>query len=1009
MGDDDVWLGNLINRVIPQKSRKALSEARAINDAKRFKLASNTSPSSSSSSLIDVDIDNEKNYPRSSAFDLFGGAISVDGASNVSTTYNTNSRSISIRSSGNGNASANGSAWTHVPAATPTNRALPIPLTLSAQSNGRAGAASANPSRQAQSQKQGPGQGTIDKMFESCPSRLSTGASASASASVPPKDATVTASSNWKAESSLSGASSSSSVNTNTSAFSISSVQLSAEDFSGASQLNIRNIATTIAGLDRFLHTTTRAEVVGISVIWNDLTSNHTSLFAHKFCKPAENCNVWYCACGRHTRADRAFQPLLGVCFVLCPPHSFQSNDTASCSASTNVNVNADADMNEEVLYFLPLSPCRSDLTTPMTVPGTGTSPTYVLPLICQVPLQARWAALLRILGSTYLQKVMYHAQLGLLPLIHGLETNPISSYSPEMHYFCDPKVAAFLVSERESIEGEEAQLELPALLQQCDIHLPTCPPSFSVGRATYMMWATHQELRGILAVQRVMSKQLREVGMSASFVRTEMPLVRLLALMEYRGVSMDTHELTSLLHEIETQIRQVCDAAHQCAGQQFNLASPEQAAHVLYDVCGVRTPPGSKDKQKAALCSGAGNITGKHATTSSEWLKEVEKEHPIVPLLLNFRGLGKLRSTYDWRNFLYLPTCVTARSNCTTNTTNVATKGGGGQGRIHSRWNQQTTRTGRLSSSQPNQQQVPKDRELGSLGVSSTSIDIRKLFKAPTRDYVLISADYAQIEMRVMAHVCGDANMIRLFQTGVTEVCTETAIETASTDIYLLMAASVFSKSPSSVTPKERAKVKQVALGIIYGMGPDAVAKKLDIPLNEAKKTISDFYRRFPGIGEWMTRAKEQARRQGYVTSLLKFRRYLPDIQSSDNASRAKAERSAINSIIQGSAADILKVAMLCVDAAITATWSHAQVQTQGQGQGQGQLPLPRVPQLIMSIHDEVIYEVHRSDVQEFVGLLKRVMEVRYVMSVAIAIAIAHCPMILFDVGRSYTNDDLD
>ncbi len=217
-----------------------------------------------------------------------------------------------------------------------------------------------------------------------------------------------------------------------------------------------------------------------------------------------------------------------------------------------------------------------------------------------------------------------------------------------------------------------------------------------------------------------------------------------------------------------------------------------------------------------------------------------------------------------------------------------------------------------------------------------------------------LVSADYAQIEMRVLAHFCNDKNMQALFRSS----------DTATNDIYLLMAASVFAKPLNQVTKTDRNRVKTVSLGIIYGIGVNQIMSRLDLQQSEAQHMKDLFFKLYPGVRRVMASVKENVRKSGYISSLLSYRRYLPDIHSTNTSARAKAERSAINSVIQGSASDILKMAMLQVDEEVR-RWQQNEVTV-------------RLPRLIMSIHDEVIYEVHASHQVQFVTALRHILEQR-------------------------------
>ena len=353
----------------------------------------------------------------------------------------------------------------------------------------------------------------------------------------------------------------------------VSGLNFSAADFRGAESV-CRNAAASSTAFQAFISLCVRADLAAISLIWNDLTSNHTSCI-QKLCKPAQACNAWFCACGRHTRVDRAFQPLLGACVVLSTTAEDKSQATDS------VRNNDIPSLRDDVMYFLPLSPCRSDLQT-----AVDASQTYVLPMVCEVSISDRWEAFMKLLSNAHMQKAIFHSQLALLPIIHGCEV-----YCPQrgagaadIQYLVDPKVAAFLCSTAEFCD--EQMMELPALLQEHHIPLPEDSPDDDgskspMGRVARMLKATQVELRAVLALQQSLSTQLSKLSMLRNYVRVEMPLVRLLALMEYYGVRMDIDELTQLQDTIEREITNVTQAAYAAAGEEFNLASPDQVAHV--------------------------------------------------------------------------------------------------------------------------------------------------------------------------------------------------------------------------------------------------------------------------------------------------------------------------------------------------------------------------------------------------------------------------------------------
>jgi len=312
-------------------------------------------------------------------------------------------------------------------------------------------------------------------------------------------------------------------------------------------------------------------------------------------------------------------------------------------------------------------------------------------------------------------------------------------------------------------------------------------------------------------------------------------------------ALSQTSKDLTARMNEIETRI-------YELAGEQFNISSPKQVGDILFGKMKIIEKP-KKTK------------TGQYVT-SEEVLTQLQAKHEIVADILAFRGLKKLLSTYIDN----LPTLLNPKT-----------------GHIHTSFNQCVTATGRLSSSDPNLQNIPVRGEDGK--------EIRKAFVAEP-GCLFFSADYSQIELRVMAHLSGDDHMISVFSEG--------------HDLHAATAATIYKKAISEVSRDERTKSKRANFGIIYGITVFGLAERLGISRDEAKQLIDGFFETFPRVHDYMERAKEEARRQGYVTTLFGRRRYLPDINSQNATVRGFAERNAINAPIQGTAADIIKVAMI-------------------------------------------------------------------------------------------------
>ena len=356
------------------------------------------------------------------------------------------------------------------------------------------------------------------------------------------------------------------------------------------------------------------------------------------------------------------------------------------------------------------------------------------------------------------------------------------------------------------------------------------------------------------LQLKNKLEQELKKYDCEKLFYEIEMPLMPVLAEMEMNGVRLDTESLAQTSKELTERMNDIEHEIYELAGHSFNISSPRQVGDVLFGELKIVEKP-KKTK------------TGQYVT-SEEVLQQLHAKHPIVGKILDFRGLKKLLSTYVDN----LPTLINRRT-----------------GHIHTSFNQCITATGRLSSSDPNLQNIPVRGEDGK--------EIRKAF-VPEPGCLFFSADYSQIELRVMAHLSGDEAMIEAFRNGY--------------DVHAATAAKVYKKDIKDVERDERTKAKRANFGIIYGITVFGLAERLDISRDEARQLIDGYFETFPRVKDYMEQAKETARRQGYVTTLLGRRRYLPDIKSANATVRGFAERNAINAPIQGTAADIIKVAMI-------------------------------------------------------------------------------------------------
>ncbi|MEZ7766495.1 DNA polymerase I [Haemophilus parahaemolyticus] len=380
-------------------------------------------------------------------------------------------------------------------------------------------------------------------------------------------------------------------------------------------------------------------------------------------------------------------------------------------------------------------------------------------------------------------------------------------------------------------------------------------------------------------------------------FNEIEMPLVRVLSHIERNGVLIDPQKLLAQSQEIEQRLAEVEAEVHQAAGQEFNLASTKQLQEILFEKLGL---PVKKKTPKGA------------PSTNEEVLDELAQEGHIVPkLLIEHRGLSKLKSTYTDK----LPQMINPKT-----------------GRVHTSYHQAVTATGRLSSSDPNLQNIPIRNEEGRR--------IRQAFIA-REGYKIVAADYSQIELRIMAHLAHDEGMLKAFTEG--------------KDIHRSTAAEIFGVSLEEVTNEQRRNAKAINFGLIYGMSEFGLSNQLGISRQEARTYMDAYFNRYPNVLQFMTDIKAKAAEQGYVETLLGRRLYLPEIKSSNGMRRKAAERVAINAPMQGTAADIIKVAMIGIDKMIFGDENI---------------------KMIMQVHDELVFEVKAERVDHYSQLIKAEME---------------------------------
>lgn len=412
------------------------------------------------------------------------------------------------------------------------------------------------------------------------------------------------------------------------------------------------------------------------------------------------------------------------------------------------------------------------------------------------------------------------------------------------------------------------------------------------------------------LRLHSILLQELRDRGQEDLFREIEVPLVPVLVSMERLGVHLEPSVLEALSTEMESELSRLSSDVFRQAGEEFNINSPAQLSEVLFER--LKLPHGKKTK------------TG--YSTDSEYLESLAPDAPIVRSVLDFRAVSKLRSTY----LETLPKQIDPET-----------------GRIHGQFHQHVAATGRLSSSGPNLQNIPIRTSQGRR--------IRTAFTPQRKEDILLSADYSQIELRVLAHLSQDPGLISAFNAG--------------EDIHAATAARIFDVDVESVDPDMRGRAKTVNFGVLYGMGPHRLSRSLGIPFKEARDFIEQYFAKMPGVKGYLKESVEKARADGYVSTVLGRRRYLPALQAEGARARAGAERIAANTPIQGSAADLIKKAMIGIHEAIAKRGLKSR--------------------MILQVHDELLFEGPGKEREELSSLVKETMETVVDMAVPLKVDI--------------------
>jgi len=455
----------------------------------------------------------------------------------------------------------------------------------------------------------------------------------------------------------------------------------------------------------------------------------------------------------------------------------------------------------------------------------------------------------------------------------------------------------------------EQGDHSLADLAIKCGIGV--LPPMDAAAPDPASLAIRHQVLQ---AAAPALTTKLKENDLQKLYCEVELPLTRVLARMELAGITIDPECLATMSQEMANDIERLTESIYELANEEFNINSPKQLADVLFNKLGLPVKKSTK--------------TG--PSTSADVLEELAMEHEVAQQVIDYRQLMKLKGTYVDA----LPALI-----------NKST------GRLHTTFNQAVTATGRLSSTNPNLQNIPVRTALGR--------QIRRAFLPGKPDWMLLSADYSQIELRVLAHLSGDENLITAFRAGA--------------DIHTKTASEVFEVDPEKVTSEMRSAAKAINFGIVYGISSFGLAKGTGLTRQAAQSYIDNYFRRYAGVKRYMEETVAIARSQGYVTTVLDRRRYLPDLHSRKWPQRSFAERTAMNTPIQGSAADIIKLAMLRVESKL----NEAGLQSQ----------------MLLQVHDELVLEVPQSELMATAKIIRTAMEGAYKLVVPLSVSIGAGP----------------
>jgi len=633
---------------------------------------------------------------------------------------------------------------------------------------------------------------------------------------------------------------------------------------------------------------------------------------------------------------------------------------------------------SDDGCFLLPLGPTEGDISSSEATTGfqnsldKRTRKWPLLPFVCRTKLKTRFKVFEDVICDPSIKVVTYNAALSYLPIHfkHLLEPDDESPFLPSSIF--DIKVASSLLN-TETSSADESEHEFEAICRRILRERKNDLKEDDVNEYNTLRYAdrldqlqsTKLKLQRMMAVYDGLLKSIILSKQQYIFFAIEMPLTNVLSKMEATGVPFLPSRLTEMERQLNLRLKDSAAFAKKYAQNNgFNIASPQQVSDLLYLKLGIKAVGGSTAKKT-------------HGSTSSAVLNELKNVHPVVQAILDFREANKLITTY--LRPLALHACEDPLQ--------MSTSAQSVQKRIYPTWNQSNAATGRLSCRKPNIQTLPKGTHF--------NLCIKDAFCSSSSETCLLSMDYAQQEIRILAHFCKDEKLIGVFQND---------DRNQGVDIYERMASLLLGKNVRTVSKSERATAKQILIASIYGMSHAQIAKKLNITQENAKGLMSKFFSDFPSVRQYIDSQIHFAKKNGFVATISGRRRYLHDISSDDFQKRSAAERQAVNTSIQGSAADIMKWSMNKLEERLQNITKHARQKEGPSANETKQNTVNQKPRLIMQIHDEVLFEVQARG--EAIEALKSILVDIFGVAATKHFNLAVPLILTTKVGMSYGNN---